>query len=207
MINSDNNNKLQNERTIFVLPDDKENHIKLIIGLLIYFIIFIVLIPILLIKNKYFNILAAYFPNVDLIATVLGYNGGPMNTNIWKYLYNPAVSTIPGYISSTIINYVALLGVTYIIAYYTFINKNIYKGWARAFIILPITYFIPTNIIVFYINIFGSYLNNFLDSKSLLHYLLVIVFGLFIILIIIFAESVAIKKISPYVVRLLHKIY
>ena len=208
MIKSDNNNNnLHNKRTIFILPVNKEVYIKSAIGLLIYFIIFIVLIPILLIKNKYFNILAAYFPNVDLIAAVLGYNGGPMNTNIWRYLYNPSNNIIVEYINSNIINYCALLGVTYIVAYYSFINKNIYDGWARAFIILPLTYFLPSNFIILYINRFGTYLNNFFDGKSLLHYLSVVLFGLFIILLIIITESLAIKNILPYLIRILHKIY
>lgn len=208
MIETENNNKnLQNERTIFVLPGNKETHIKLIIGLISYFIIFIVFIPILLIKNKYFNILAAYFPNLDLIATVLGYHGGPMNTNIWRHLYNPNNNTISGYISTNIINFFALLGITYIVAYYTFINKNIYKGWTRAFIMLPLSYFIPSNFIILFMNKFGIYLNNFFHGNGLLHYLLVILFGLFMILIIIISESVVIKNISPYLVSILHKIY
>jgi len=211
MTNKHENNSLQNERTIFGLHIDKENHIKVTIGLIIYFIIFIVLIPLLLIKNKHFNILTAYFPNLDLIATILGYKGGPMNTNIWRHLYNPVTNTIPEYISGNIINYFALLGVTYIVAYYTFINKNIYKGWARSIIMLPLTYFIPSNFIILFINKFGKYLNYFFNGNSLfhslLHYLLVIIFGLFMIVILIMVESKLIKHLSPYLVSILNKIY
>ena len=116
---------LHNKRTIFDLNNDGVNHSKFIVGFMIYFIVFVIFIPYLLIKNNYWNILSAYFPNLDLIATILGYHGGPMDSFIWTHLYNPADSTLTGYISSNLINLFALLGVTYIIAYYTFINKNI----------------------------------------------------------------------------------
>ena len=153
---------LEEKRTIFSLDNKGVDHTKHIIGFIIYFIIFVIFIPYLLVIYKYWNILSAYLPNLDLIATILGYHGGPLNSFIWKHLYNPSDTTITGYISSNIINLFALLGVTYIIAYYTFISHNIYKGWSRAFIILPLTYFIPSNFIIYFMNKFGIYLNNYL---------------------------------------------
>ena len=207
--NKENKEKLylENERSIFGFPEDKSNNFLLVIGFILYFIFFVILIPILLIKNKYFEILAAYFPNLDLIATIIGYHGGPMNTFIWKHLYNPADSTISGYISSNIINYFALLGVTYVVAHYTFISKNIYKGWTRAIFMLLITYFIPGNLIILYMNKIGKYLNKFYESKSLLHYLIVVLFGLFITLLFILLEAFLIDKLSPNLVTILKSIY
>ena len=198
---------LENIRSIFGLPADDRDHKKTVVGLIIYCIFFVILIPILLVKNKYFLILAAYVPNVDLIATIIGYHGGPMNTFIWKDLYNPADTTVGSYISSNIINYFALLGVTYVIAYYTFINKNIYKGWSRAFFMLIITYFIPGNFIILFMNKFGKYLNSFYQSKSLLHYLLVVLFGLFIAILFILFEALLIDKFSPALINILKSIY
>ena len=145
---------LASERIVLHNTLDKMEREQMLIGCILFFLIFIIFIPIILVKYKYFEILAVYFPNLDLIATVLGYHGGPYNTNIWRHLYNPANISLEGYISSNTINYFALLGVTYIIAYYTFINKNIYVGWSRAFIMLPITYFIPSNFIILYIRVF-----------------------------------------------------
>ena len=79
----------ERKRTTFTkdfFDNEKQvNHIKVIIGLLIYVVIFVFLIPHILISNKLYYILAAYFPNLDMLATVLGYEGGPWN--IWKYLY------------------------------------------------------------------------------------------------------------------------
>ena len=161
---------MENKRTVFDLDDSDVNHSKFIFGFILYFVIFVVFIPHLLIKNSAWEILSAYFPNLDLMATILGYHGGPIDSFIWTHLYNPADSTLTGYLSSNLINLFALLGVTYIIAYYTFINKNVYKGWSRAFIMLPMTYFLPGNFVVYYMNIVGNYLNNFLSSKSIIHY-------------------------------------
>ena len=198
---------LHNKRTIFDLNNDGVNHSKFIVGFMIYFIVFVIFIPYLLIKNNYWNILSAYFPNLDLIATILGYHGGPMDSFIWTHLYNPADSTLTGYISSNLINLFALLGVTYIIAYYTFINKNIYKGWSRAFIMLPMTYFIPGNFVVYYMNKFGKYLNNFLLSKSLIHYILSLVVGLLIAIGFILGEASLIKLLVPYIVKILKLVF
>ena len=198
---------LENKRTIFNLQDKGIDFYKHNIGLLIYILIFIILIPYLLIKYKYFAILLGYFPNVDLIATCLGYHGGPNNSFIWKHLYNPADSTYTGYISSNIINLFALLGVTFTIAYYTFQKKSIYSGWARAFIMLPLTYFLPSNIIIYYMNILGIYLNKFYSSKSIIHYLLVLFFGLLIASGFILIESLLIEILAPYIVILFKKFY
>ena len=119
---------LENKRTIYDLNNKGVNFYKHKIGLFIFILIFIILIPYLLVKYKYFTILSGYFPNVDLIATCLGYHGGPNNSLIWKHLYNPADSTYTGYISSNIINFFALLGLTFTIAYYTFVKKK-YLFW------------------------------------------------------------------------------
>ena len=198
---------LEEKRTIFVLNDKDVDHRKHIIGFIIYFIIFVIFVPYLLTTYKYWNILSAYLPNLDLIAVVIAYHGGPQNSFIWKHLYNPSDTTITGYISSNIINLFALLGVTYIIAYFTFINHNIYKGWSRAFIMLPLTYFIPSNFIIYFMNKFGHYLNNYLASKSLIHYLLVVILGIIIASGFIVIEAGLIARLSPYIVKILSKIY
>jgi hypothetical protein len=164
---------------------------KQIIGFIIYFIIFIIYVPYLLIKNKYFGILTGYIPNVDMIATVLGFQMKDVDyPEYFKYLYNPSTSTIYGLMSQTIINYLALLGTTLIIAYYTMKNKSIVKGWSRAFIMIPVTYLIPGNFIAYYMHKF----NNYLDKHKISHnkYLkngLVYGLGVIVILFFIFTEK------------------
>ena len=201
------NKYLENKRTIF---DLERGTVDLFIhntGFIIYIVLFVICIPYLLIKYKYFELLAAYFPNLDLIATIIGFHGGPLDSFIWQHLYNPADSTLTGYITSNIINLFALIGVTGIVAYYAFTDKSIYKGWSRAFIMLPMTYFIPSNIIVYYMNKVGDYLNKFYSSNSLMHYLLVVIFGLLLIIGFIMGEAFMIEKLSPQIVKMLKSVY
>jgi hypothetical protein len=198
---------LENKRTIFSLDNDSVNLQKHSFGLILYIILFVIFIPYLLVKYKQWNILAAYFPNLDLVATVIGYNGGPANSYIWSHLYNPTDSTIIGYITSNLINLYALLGVTFIIAYYTYVGKSIYNGWSRAFIMLPMTYFIPGNFIVYIMNNFGNYLNKFYLNSSWIHYLLVIISGFILSLFFILIEAKLIEKFVPHIIKLLKYIY
>lgn len=198
---------LGDDRTIFSLDDKNIKFKQHIIGTVLYIIIFAICIPYLLIKYKYWNILSVYFPNLDLMASVLGYRGGPMNTNIWRYLYNPTTPTIAGYITSNIINYLALIGVTYIVAYFTLIKKNIYEGWARAFIILPLTYFIPSNIIIHLMNKVGRYLDQYNFNTSNINYLIVIILGFSFISFFILIEALLLRYILPYIVKILEYIY
>ena len=183
------NNYLLNKRTIFDFTNDNVNIPKFLLGFLLYFIIFVLAIPYYLIKTYRYEILAGYLPNLDLIATVIGYHGGPFNLFLWKHLYNPADSTIVGYISSNLINYFALLGVTYIIALYTFKLDDVEKGWSRAFIMLPMTYFIPSNLIIYYMNLFGNFMNSFFYNFSNNHYFITIIFGLMLTTFFILIEA------------------
>ena len=204
----DNINYLENRRTIFDLNDEGVNYYVSSFGFILYIILFVILVPYILIKNNVsWDILAAYFPNLDLVATIIGYHGGPMNSFIWTHLYNPTDTTLTGYVSSNLINLFALLGVTYVIAYYTFTKKGIYKGWSRAFIMLPMTYFIPSNIIIYYMNMFGDYLNNYILSRSLIHYLLVTILGLLMAVSFILGEAFVIKNCATYITKFLKFIF
>ena len=82
-----------------------------------------------------------------------------------------------------------------------------YKGWSKAFIILPMTYFIPSNIIVYYMNKLGTFLNKFYLSETIMHYLLVVIFGLILVTAFIFGESLMIEKLSPTIAKILKSIY
>jgi hypothetical protein len=198
---------LEDKRTVFSLNDVGVNHVRHNIGLLIFIIVFAISIPYLLVQYKQWALLSGYFPNLDLIATTIGYHEGPTKYGLWKHLYNPADSTITGYISSNIINLFALLGVTYIISYFTFITNSIYKGWSRAFIMLPMTYFIPNNIVVYIMNKFGKLLNRKGMIDNLWHYLLVVILGLIICLGFIIVEAGLIELFTPMITKLLKALY
>lgn len=199
-------NELEHKRTILDF-DAGPTHIgKYIFGTFIYIIIFVIIIPILLIKHDYLELLTAYFPNIDMIATILGYNGGPnifTMENMWLYLYNPSNFTIFGFISTNLMNYFALLGATLLISYTTYKSKSWKKGWSMAFIMLFLTYLAPGNLIVILQDIFGNFLeSNFnVVPQSNLLYLMVVLFGLMFAASIILLESTAIKHFQPSIIR------
>ena len=62
------------------------NKYQTIIGFMLFIIIFVCIIPYILLKNKYYTILEAYMPNIDLIANLLSWHNGVLP--VWKNLYN-----------------------------------------------------------------------------------------------------------------------
>ena len=196
------------ERTIIYNKDNvvlsREELYKNSIGFLIYIVIFVITIPHLLLKNKFYLVAALYFCNLDMIATVLGFSGGPYE--IWKYLYNPATSSIIGFVSSTIINYLSLIGVGFVCMKYALTHKNIYRGMAMLFIILPITYLLPGNLIVYIMNNIATILYN----KKVTYYirwLISLVIGFLVVIGIISIERKTILTLSPYLERLIKQLY
>jgi len=121
--------------------------IKNIIGFISYFIIFVVIIPLLLYRAQQYNFLEVYLPNVDLIANLLTWSSGPYD--IWSNLYKNDDS-ISRFTSRTLINYMALLGLTFIIARETKRTNNIFAGWSMAFVMLLTTYLLPTDIVTWF---------------------------------------------------------
>jgi len=127
--------------------------IKDIMGFFLFFLVFIIMVPIMLFKSKLFTILEVYLPNVDLIANLLTWIGGPYG--IWNQLYtsNPSPSLEIGSLSfmnfttEILINYIALLGLTFIVAREAVLQKNIFEGWSFAFIMVIITYLLPVPLV------------------------------------------------------------
>lgn len=128
--------------------NNKTTPFKTFLGFIIFFIVFVMGVPYLLYKYSYFTILTGYMPNVDLVANILTWNGGP--GNIWTNLYNPhnrPSSTLESYICKTLINYIALLGVTFLVAQAAIKMKSIHKGWSISIVTLLMTYLLPSDII------------------------------------------------------------
>ena len=136
---------------------------KIVFGFAIFVLIFIIAIPILLLKNKKYNLLETYMPNIDLIATVITWHGGPYK--IWEHLYPPTPLTIYGFSSQTLINYMALLGLTYIVIRETKRTNSIIKGWALAFVMLLMTYLLPSQLISYTMDKTSELLNQSNLSK------------------------------------------
>ena len=176
--------------------NDNVNIPKQLIGLLVFTIIFIGLIPYLLIKNGRMDILEGYIPNIDMIATVVGFQREPFINfkSYFKYLYNPDSITLYGYFSQLFINYFALLGLTFLISYYTYAYKSIVKGWSRAITMLPITYLLPNNIIAFYMSKLNNYFERYSNiTNKYIQDIIIYGVGLLGILFFIFTEKILIQ--------------
>ena len=140
------NKEFQYTQNITNLHAHTKKHItvdiqKSLLGFFIFVSIFLVTIPYILFKYSYYSILEAYLPNIDLIANILTWHGGPYG--LWAHLYPPSPLTIYGFTSQTLINYMALLGLTYIVARETERTDSVKKGWSLAFVMLLLTYLLP----------------------------------------------------------------
>jgi hypothetical protein len=213
MTRQEHASEIEKKRTVLGLYDasfNVENLPKYTLGLVVYVVIFVLIIPYTMIRNNVSEeIILAYVPNVDIMATVLGFDGGPFS-NIWRYLYNPSNLTMFGFISTNLMNYFALLGVTFAVAWQTHKHKSWIHGWSAAFIFLIVTYLAPGNIIVILQNWVAEYIKGAWgigDNESALRYALVVAFGLILSVCIIFTESVLIKVTrSPieHCIRMVH---
>ena len=206
-------NQIEKERSIIGLYDTayrQKDLPKYLFGILIYVIIFVIIIPYLMIYNGVSEeIILAYVPNVDMLATILGYDGGPFS-NIWRYLYNPSNISMIGFVSTTLMNYFALLGATFIVAWQTHKHKSWKRGWSAAFIFLLVTYLIPGNLLVILQNKVARYIENVYGIGNKLHfmrYIIVVLFGLLLAISIIYTESVIIRLTRSSIERGIHLVH
>ena len=166
----------------------KKEHIdveieKSVIGFVIFIVIFLIIIPVVLFKNQMYTVLEAYLPNLDILATVISWGGGPFG--IWTHLYQPSPLSMYGFYSQTLINYMSLLGLTYIITRETKRTNSVEKGWSMAFIMLLMTYLLP-----------GQFISYLMDKVSnvIPSTFVVIIVGFLISAIIIGAETFILHK-------------
>ena len=100
MTRAEHAKEIEKKRSVLGLYDasfNDKNLYKYTFGVIFYVVIFVVFIPYLMLHNNVSDeIFLAYVPNVDMLATVVGYEGGPFS-NIWRYLYNPSNLTLFGF--------------------------------------------------------------------------------------------------------------
>lgn len=211
MTDSKNNVSQQNKESSESSESKSEQHVDKfsILGFILYVVIFILLIPYLLLQYKRHDILAAYFPNLDNLATALGYMGGPpvqYPGKLWKYLRDSCEENWFQFISVSFIHYISLLGLTFIVAHYTNKYKSVSNGWAIAFFMLFVTYIIPGHLIQHSQELFGDKISSVLPYKTFSHYLSVASFGLFIVYMLIFIEEKLIHEYSDDLAKLIRYI-
>ena len=175
-------------------------------GFILFFIIFVILIPYILFKKKIYFILEGYLPNLDLVANILTWGSIGNYLDIWNHLYPPSPYSISGFLSQTAINYMALLGLTFIVSRESVHNNNIKSGWSKAFIMLLMTYLLPGQIITYIMDKLyelhntTKVINTNLSKKQWRD--TVSIFGIIITILIIFTESLILKKYG----RILEKV-
>ena len=113
-----------------------------IVALIVYVVVFMISIPYFLWKNGHINLLFAYVPNVDLLANLFTYKGSLLSDHATLKLYNQMPVTLAGYVSTTLITYYALLGLTYLVAYKA-TTEGVAVGWGDSFVVLLITFLLP----------------------------------------------------------------
>lgn len=141
-------NKLFRARNVFAIDLGRKYSIPhQLFGLLMFIIVFVIIIPITAYKNGHIDFLAAYLPNLDLMANVMSYHGGPSTNDFISELYPPTPTTIYGFLSQSLINWMALMGLTFLVASETLKTKDIYTGWSLGFVMIFITYLLPGQLI------------------------------------------------------------
>lgn len=128
--------------------DKVDTHVKIsgektLFGLGLYIIVFAILIPIFLIKKGHIELIESYIPNLDLVAGLVSFEGGILPGYLFMNLYQASPVSLPAFLSQTAVNYMALLGVTFVIARETYVTKSIAKGWSIGMVMLLVTYLLP----------------------------------------------------------------
>ena len=127
------------------IKKSKKNGIKSYIGLILFIFIFTFLISNVLHDLGYYAFLLGYLPNQDLVATVLTRWGGPYG--IWKELYPEEITETQTWLSVNIINYTALLGLTYVVAKEVYEHNDLHMGWSMVLLMALMTYLLPSPVI------------------------------------------------------------
>ena len=182
----------------------REEDIKFIVVLFIYIFVFGIVIPTFIFRMGYVTFLEGYMPNLDLIACALGYSGGPYG--VFKHIYNPSTETGVGTISAQILNYVALIGATFLISYYTLKTKSIFHGWGRGFIMIPATYLAPSYFVSYFSYRFGEMLHPYFPIGTINNWITTVIASLALVMLIVIAEGHAIELGLSSIVSILKTI-
>lgn len=169
-------------------------------GLAVFIIVFLIIIPYFLLKLDYSSIMLYYFSNVDLIASVLNHWDNFFDN---LYYFNPISDYT--FLSSTLINFISLLGVSAIVGITVLKYKSIFYGLASATTVLLITYLMASTVINYaMVNIDGrlnKYFNRDISNN------LAVVSGVILSLMIVVIEVALSKKYIGDIASGYEKIY
>ena len=180
--------ELRNQKDIIEIDETIKKRInvkKQLLGVFIYICVFAITIPIILYKNKFYIVLQGYLPNLDLVANLLCWYSG--DNGLWSDLYSSTALSLYGFFSQSFVNYLALLGVTFIFTRRGMQSKSMMEAWSPAFIMLLVTYLLPSNFIRYTLNKFHKIYNNREVT---------VLFGIIVTSCIVLFESFLIKNLK-----------
>jgi len=132
----------------FVLPDKLFGTHNSKYGILIWFSIFAVIVPYILISLFGVSSMLRYLPVIDLIANIFTNSGNENTHSLFNDVYDINPNAIIDLFTANIINVLALVGVAATILYETYVNKKDPKrGMTIAIAMFIMTYLIPTRLI------------------------------------------------------------
>lgn len=169
-------------------------------GLAVFLIIFVIIVPYLLLKLNDNFIMLYYFSNLDLIANVLNHWD-----NFFDNLYYPNPLSEYSFFSSTLINFIALLGVSAMVGKIALQYKSVFYGVASATTVLSITYLLSSTIVyLLMVNVderLKKYYSNELSNN------LAVLSGVVVSFIIVVIEVVLSQKYIGPIAGAYEKIY
>lgn len=172
--------------------------LKNIIGFIIYIIIFVLFIPLFFYNKKKFLFLEVYLPNLDLIANLLTWIGGPMY--IWKDLYYNNNSVYSNW-SQILINYMSLLGMTFIVAREAKKRNNIIQAWSYPVVMILMTYLLPSDIVNHFMKYIEEQLHKYNINNQTISRYISFSAGLFLTSLFIVCEKYILFNYRLYIVK------
>ena len=101
------------------------------------------------------------------MATALSFKSGTLGGRYFRELYYTSSSNILGYFSSLLINYLSLLGLTYLVARRVHLTKSLLKGWGIGVVMLIATYLIPNEFISYIQDKIATILQNYMTIQMI----------------------------------------
>ena len=117
-------------------------------GTLAFFLVMMILVPILLVQYEMVHLLKFYLPFVVMMASTLTVAGAPDN---FKDLYPLFPTTVMGFLSANLINFFALIGILWLGIGLSLQNNDLEVGVIVTLIMVLITFPVATQAIPFFI--------------------------------------------------------
>ena len=126
-------------------PDNHKNHYY---SLVLWYLIFVIIIPVSMRNLFGFNSLRYYFPIIDLIANSFTTSG---SDRLFKNVYRLSPNNLLSFLSTNFINLLALLGVSWNGILYAKHYNSVWIGVYVTLFMYIVTYLVPTQAIPYLI--------------------------------------------------------